>query len=52
MSTTEDLRNKLAEDDGALPERWNPDDQAGTTLVGTLLRFEMIVTKLGEATWR
>jgi len=50
MTSTNDLRTALAEDDGSLPERWNPDDVAGTTLVGTLLRFEIIVTKLGEAT--
>jgi hypothetical protein len=49
MSTTNDLRSKLAEDDGSLPERWNPDDEAGTTLVGTLLRFETIVTEFGES---
>lgn len=50
MTTTNDLRNALAEDDGSLPERWNPDDTPDTTLIGTLLRFELIVTKLGEAT--
>jgi len=48
--TSNDLRTALAEDDGSLPERWNPDDEPGTMLVGTLLRFELIVTKLGEAT--
>lgn len=50
MSTTDDLRHALAADDGSMPERWNPDDVAGTTLVGTLLRFETIVTRLGDAT--
>lgn len=50
MSTTNDLRTRLAEDDGSLPERWNPDDEPGTTLVGTLLRFETIVTTMGEGT--
>jgi hypothetical protein len=48
--TSNDLRTALAEDDGSLPERWNPEDEPGTMLVGTLLRFELIVTKLGEAT--
>jgi len=50
MTTSNDLRTALADDDGSLPERWNPDDVPGTMLVGTLLRFELIVTKLGEAT--
>jgi hypothetical protein len=49
MSMNE-LRTKLADDDGSMPERWNPDDTEGTTLVGTLLRFETLVTKLGEGT--
>lgn len=49
MSTTEDLRNRLAEDDGSLPERWNAEDEPGTTLVGTLLRYETIVTDYGES---
>lgn len=44
------MRTKLADDDGSMPERWNPDDEEGTTLVGTLLRYETIVTKLGEGT--
>jgi hypothetical protein len=50
MSTMDELRTKLADDDGSMPERWNPDDEPGTTLVGTLLRYETIVTKLGEGT--
>ena len=50
MSMTDDLRSRLAEDDGSLPERWNPDDTPGTTLVGTLLRFETIATSMGEGT--
>lgn len=49
VSTTEDLRNRLADDDGSLPERWNAEDQPGTTLVGTLLRYETIVTDFGES---
>lgn len=48
--TSNDLRTALREDDGSLPERWNPDDEPGTMLVGTLLRFEQIETKLGPAT--
>jgi hypothetical protein len=48
MSTTDDLRDALAADDGSLPERWNAEDVPGTTLVGTLLRFESIVTNFGE----
>ena len=48
MSTTDDLRSALAADDGSLPERWNPDDEPGTTLIGTLLGFETIATKMGE----
>lgn len=50
MTASNDLRTALADDDGSLPERWNPDDVPGTMLVGTLLRFELIVTSLGEAT--
>ena len=50
MTSTDDLRSALAEDDGSLPERWNPDDVSGTTLVGTLLRFETIETSMGEGT--
>jgi len=46
----DELRTKLADDDGSMPERWNPNDEPGTTLVGTLLRYETIVTKLGEGT--
>lgn len=49
MSTTDDLRARLAEDDGSLPERWNPDDTPGVTLVGMLLRYETIVTEFGES---
>src|SRR5262252_6416060 len=49
MTSTDDLRKAIAEDDGSLPERWNAEDLPGTTLVGTLLRFEMIVTDFGEA---
>lgn len=49
MSTMDDLRNQIAEDDGSLPERWNPDDAAGTTLVGVLRRYEAIVTDYGES---
>jgi hypothetical protein len=48
--TSNELRTALAGDDGSLPERWNPDDVPGTMLIGTLLRYELIVTKLGEAT--
>jgi hypothetical protein len=48
MSTTDDLRSALAADDGSLPERWNPDDVVGTTLVGTFVRYESIVTQFGE----
>ena len=47
--TTSDLRTALAADNGSLPERWNPDDVLGMTLIGTLLRYEMIVTDFGEA---
>lgn len=50
MTSLDDLRNAVAADDGSLPERWNAEDVPGTTLVGELLRYEMIVTKLGEAT--
>ena len=46
---TSDLRTALAADNGSLPERWNAEDTPGATLVGTLLRFEMIVTDFGEA---
>ena len=49
VSTTDDLRKALAEDDGALPERWNPNDEPGTSLVGTFLRYETIVTEFGES---
>ena len=49
MTTSNDLRTQLAADDGSLPERWNPDDEPGTMLIGTLLRFETIVTDYGEA---
>jgi len=44
-----DLRTALANDTGELPDRWNPDDEPGTTLVGTLLGIETIATSLGEA---
>ena len=47
--TMNDMRNALAEDDGSLPERWNPDDEPGTTLIGIYQRTETIFTKLGEA---
>ena len=47
--TMNDMRNALAEDDGSLPERWNPDDEPGTTLIGVYQRTETIFTKLGEA---
>jgi hypothetical protein len=49
MNTTDDLRQALADDDGSLPERWNPEDEAGATLVGTLRGVETIATRLGEA---
>jgi hypothetical protein len=49
MTSTEGLRRAIAEDDGSLPERWNPDDTPGATLIGTLLRYETIVTDFGEA---
>jgi hypothetical protein len=49
VSTTDDLRKALAEDDGSLPERWNPNDEPGTSLVGTFLRYETIVTEFGES---
>jgi hypothetical protein len=49
MTSTEDLRRAVAEDDGSLPARWNPDDIPGMTLIGTLLRYETIVTDFGEA---
>jgi len=45
--TSNDMRAALANDDGSLPERWNPDDVPGTMLIGTLLRFDSIVTKIG-----
>jgi hypothetical protein len=45
--TTENMRAELAADDGSLPERWNPEDEPGATLIGTLLRFETIVTEFG-----
>lgn len=48
MSST-DLRSQLAVDDGSLPDRWNPDDIAGTTLVGELVGWEEIVTDFGAA---
>jgi len=44
-----DLRTALAEDDGSLPERWNPDDEPGTTLIGIYQRTETIFTSMGEA---
>jgi hypothetical protein len=50
MTTNDDLRTALAEDDGSLPERWNPDDEPGTTVIGTLVRYETIVTSQGEGT--
>ena len=46
---TDELRARLAEDDGSLPERWNAEDEPGTTLVGLLLRYETIVTDYGES---
>lgn len=49
MSTIDEFRSKLDEDDGSLPERWNAEDIPGTSLVGTLLRFEPIVTEYGES---
>jgi len=49
MGSLDDLRRAVAEDDGSLPERWNADDEPGTTLVGTLLRYETIVTDYGES---
>jgi len=41
-----DLRTALAEDDGSLPERWNPDDEPGTTLIGIFQRTETIYTSM------
>lgn len=49
VSTTDELRKALAEDDGSLPERWNAEDVPGTSLVGTFLRYETIVTEFGES---
>ena|SRR5215510_6623025 len=49
MSGLDDLRRAVEEDDGSLPERWNAEDEPGTTLVGTLLRYETIVTDYGES---
>lgn len=49
VSTTDQLRKALAEDDGSLPERWNAEDVPGTSLVGTFLRYEMIATEYGES---
>jgi len=49
MSGLDELRRAVEEDDGSLPERWNADDEPGTTLVGTLLRYETIVTDYGES---
>ena len=49
MSGVDELRRAVAADDGSLPERWNADDVPGTMLVGTLLRYETIVTDFGEA---
>lgn len=46
---TESMRSELAADDGSLPERWNADDEPGTTLIGKLLRFETIVTEFGAS---
>ena len=48
-TTKDDLRKALAEDDGSLPERWNPSDEPGTSLIGTFLRYETIVTEYGES---
>ena len=49
VSTTDDLRKALAEDDGSLPERWNAERVPGTSLVGTFVRYETIVTEFGES---
>lgn len=49
VSTTNDLRQALADDDGSLPERWNAEDIPGTSLIGTFLRYETIVTEFGES---
>jgi hypothetical protein len=49
MTGIDDLRRAVAEDDGSLPERWNPEDAAGATLIGTLLRYETIVTDFGQS---
>jgi len=49
MSGIDELRRAVEEDDGSLPERWNAEDEPGTTLVGTLLRYETIVTDYGES---
>jgi len=47
--TMNDFRDALANDNGELPERWNPDDEAGTSLIGTFCGYETIATRLGEA---
>jgi len=46
---TTDFRTDLATDDGSLPTRWNPEDLPGAMLVGTLLRYETIVTDFGPS---
>lgn len=50
MSTMDEFKARLAEDDGSLPQRWNAEDVPNTSLVGTLLRFDTIVTSQGEGT--
>jgi hypothetical protein len=47
--TQDTLRHQVEADDGSLPERWNPEDLPGAMLVGTLLRFETIVTDFGPS---
>lgn len=47
--TQDTLRHDVEVDDGSLPERWNPEDVPGMMLVGTLVRYETIVTEFGAA---
>jgi len=47
--TQDPLRHQVEIDDGSLPERWNPEDLPGAMLVGTLLRYETIVTDFGSS---
>src|SRR5262245_28540660 len=49
MNVIDAMKARLDEDNGELPERWNPDDTPGQRLIGRLLRFESITTQLGVA---